>query len=295
VVNAAGTRSAAVAAMNGPAGFAILPVKGQYLVFRRDYESPVRRILFQVPGAAGKGILVTETVYGNLMVGPDALEAADADDLSTDPDSLRAVLAAARRTAPGIDVRRAIRSFAGVRAKPDNGDFNIGLDGGFLTLGGIESPGLTASPAIARAAVRLLAGAGLELAANPRFSGFRAPIVQPGKDMAALAALAPAEAERRIALPPGAPDRLVCRCERVPEARIRDALGRGLPVVSLDAVKRRTRAGQGQCQGGFCGRRTADLLAGELGEEAAAISWEGPGAPPPPERVAGAALRGLES
>ncbi len=262
VVNAAGVYGERVAALVGEPGFRIIPRQGQYLLFEKGTGAVVSRVIFQAPGPAGKGVLVTSTYHGNLMIGPDANEVADPEDAGTTLEGLRRIVRAARRSVPDFDLRRVITSFAGVRPTPDTGDFVIGEGAapGFFNAAGIDSPGLTSAPAIAERVRDLLADAGLELEARPDFQPSRPPILVP-KSLAA-------EEVARL-LEAAGPQRLVCRCEQVSEAEILDALRRGIPVRGIDGVKRRTRAGMGRCQGAFCRPRVAALIERETGAPAA--------------------------
>ena len=262
VVNAAGAGSADIARLAGPAPFAIRPRKGQYIVFRRGSAEGLNTVVFQTPSAKGKGILVTPTTWNNLMIGPDAAETDDPHDLGTDPESLARIARTAARSVCDFDLKMAIRVYSGIRAASDRGDFVIEWSQhlpGLLHLAGIESPGLTASPAIAVESVRLLGEAGLTLVPDPAFQPRRKAPVHPGP------LGSPAAAAKATRLPPGDPDRVICRCEQVREATVVDALSRGIPIRSLDAVKRRTRAGMGPCQGSFCGPRVRELVARTVG------------------------------
>jgi len=256
VVNAAGVNSAHVSALAGASDFSIHPRKGQYLLLRRGSGSLLNTVVFQPPTDKGKGILVTPTVWGNLLIGPDAQEVKDPDDLGTDPESLAGILRTARRSVPSLDPGLTIRLFSGIRPRGDRGDFIIEESGvkGFYNLGGIESPGLTSSPAIALKMESLLREKGLELKEKEDFDPFRKAINRPGSLVSAKEASQ--EAKRSY----GDPQRLVCRCEQVKESVIVDALSRGIPIRSSDAVKRRTRAGMGACQGRFCGSRVREYI-----------------------------------
>lgn len=262
VVNAAGVFSDRVAAYGGEPGFRIVPRQGQYVLFERGTGSAVSRVIFQVPTERGKGILVTSTYHGNLMIGPDANQVSDPEDSSTSLDAVERIVATARRSLPDFDLKQVITTYSGVRATPDTGDFVIRLGPwpGFVTAGGIDSPGLTSSPAIAERVRDLLADAGLRLDPRPEFDPARRPIIV-AKTLSDREVLPLLEAE--------GPGRIVCRCERVTEGEILDALRRGIPVRTLDAVKRRTRAGMGKCQGRFCRPRVAAVLERETGVRAA--------------------------
>ena len=261
-VNAAGAASADIARLAGPAPFEIHPRKGQYIVFRRGSAEGLNTVVFQPPTPRGKGILVTPTTWNNLMIGPDARETDHAGDLGTDPESLAEIVRTASRSVCDFNLKEAIRVYAGIRAASNRRDFVIEWSRhlpGLLHLAGIESPGLTASPAIALEAVRLLEQAGLPLIPDPAFQPRRRAPVHPGP----LAP--PAAAAKAALLPPGHPERIICRCEQVKESAVADALSRGIPIRSLDAVKRRTRAGMGPCQGAFCAPRVRELAARTAG------------------------------
>ena len=270
VVNAAGVSSDRVAALLGEPGFRITPRQGQYVLFERGTGAAVSRVVFQVPTERGKGILVTSTYHGNLMIGPNANEVADRAEAGTSLEVLEHIVATARRSLPDFDLKQVITTFSGIRATSDSRDFVIGQGPAprFITLGGLDSPGLTSAPAIAERARDLLADAGLRLEERPGFEPSRRAIIVP-KTLSDREVLPLLEA-------PG-PNRIVCRCERVSEGEILDALGRGIPVRSLDAVKRRTRAGMGKCQGRFCRPRVAAILERETGLSAAEAiqSYEG--------------------
>ena len=263
VINAAGHGSNELGMQAGFHDSRISPVKGQYLILDREGGPGINHVLFQVPRPEdkkkGKGILVTRTIYGNIMIGPDARPQDGREDTATDLPALDQVAAGALRLVPGLRIADCIKTFAGIRPKPSGGDFIIESGRGIIHLCGIESPGLTASPAIAEDILFRLKEQGLRLEAREDFNPLRKPIVDE------VLRLPPEELNRRIALEPGEPGRIICRCEQVPEARIVDAISRGLPVTTIDGVKRRCRAGQGRCQGGFCGPRVRRLLAGRLG------------------------------
>jgi glycerol-3-phosphate dehydrogenase len=261
VINAAGASSASVAAMLGPPGFSIKPRKGQYILLRRGSGDALDTVVFQTPSDKGKGILVTPTVWGNLLIGPNAEDVESADELDTDPETLAHILNIAKKSVPGLNPKESIRFFSGIRPRGDRGDFIIeeSTVEGFFNLGGIESPGLTSSPAIALKVEELLKKRGLRLVEKGDFSPSREAICHSGP----LGNISDAaEGAKRDY---GDPDRLVCRCEQVKESVIKDALRRAIPIRSTDAVKRRTRAGMGACQGRFCAPRVQEYLIRENG------------------------------
>ena len=256
VVNAAGLDAQAVHEMAAPSSFAIHPSRGQYFLLDKSEGTRVGRVIFQCPNEHGKGVLVTPTVHGNLLVGPNA-EPVEGEDTATTAAGLDFVRETALRSVPSVDFRAVIRSFAGVRAVADTGDFVIGEAAPhFLDLAGICSPGLSAAPAVGEYAVELLGRAGLPLEKKGDFRAARRRVrfrELPEEEKARLAAENPAYG------------RVICRCETVTEGEILDALRAPIPPRSVDGVKRRVGAGLGRCQGGFCGPRVVELLCRELG------------------------------
>nr|WP_092073584.1 NAD(P)/FAD-dependent oxidoreductase [Dendrosporobacter quercicolus]NSL48010.1 FAD-dependent oxidoreductase [Dendrosporobacter quercicolus DSM 1736]SDM64016.1 glycerol-3-phosphate dehydrogenase [Dendrosporobacter quercicolus] len=255
VLNAAGIHSDTVARMLGIDDYRITPRRGQYVVLDKDQNYLVKSVIFQVPTRLGKGILLTATYHGNLMIGPNAEEVDDKEDVGTDEKTLAYIVQTARKSVPGFNMKRALRSFAGNRPVSNQKDWVIAASRvkGFINLVGIDSPGLTASPAIAVKVTGLLQDKGLALVPNPAFQPYRKPvIVKKGSEFAGD--VDAADPERRI----------ICRCEKVTEAEIIDSLYRGIEVRSVGAVGRRTRAGYGSCQGAFCGPRVKELIAREL-------------------------------
>ena len=266
VINCAGINSDRIAALVGLDDYLITPRRGQYVLLDRDQSHLVRSVIFQTPTPLGKGILVTATYHGNLMVGPNAEDIDDRTDVGTDVQTLEKIVTQARRSVPGFDMRKALTSFAGNRPFSHQQDWVIEESRvkNFINLIGIDSPGLTASPAIARKVSLILKNCGLELKHKPGFQAQRPPIIQkkPPDFAGDVNSADPAQ-------------HLICRCEQVTEAEILDCLQRGIPVRSLDAVKYRTRAGMGRCQGAFCGPRVRELLARELAIPPAEICGKG--------------------
>lgn len=256
VINSAGIYSDKIAGMVGLTQYQLSPRRGQYVILDKDQNYLVKSVIFQVPSKLGKGILVTTTYHGNLMIGPNAEEIGDKDDVGTDATTLENITETARKSVPGFNMRRALRSFAGNRPISNQADWVIEESEvkRFINLVGIDSPGLTSSPAIALEVITILRQAGLSLTINPNFRPQRPPIIQKkaATFSGSLDALDPAE-------------HLICRCEQVTEAEIIDSLHRGIPIRSVDAVARRTRAGFGSCQGAFCCPRVRALIAKELG------------------------------
>ena len=235
----------------------IVPRRGEYCLLDRTCGHLVRHTIFQLPSAMGKGVLVSPTVHGNLLVGPTAVDQEEKDCTATTAAGLRRVAETAARSVPSLPMRDVITSFAGLRAHLTGGDddFIVGESAdGFFEAVGIESPGLSSAPAIGRYLAEL-AAARLDAAEKDDFIPERRDIPRPREmDLAARQALI--EKDPAYAT-------VVCRCEQITEGEIREAIRRG--ARSLDGVKRRVRAGMGRCQGGFCTPRVLELLHQELG------------------------------
>lgn len=255
VVNAAGLYSDAVAAMVGIDKYKITPRRGQYVILDKEQSHLVKSVIFQCPTKLGKGILVTATYHGNLMIGPNAEEIDAKDDVGTDEKTLQYITKTARKSVPDIDMRKALKSFAGNRPVSNQKDWVIeeSTVKGFINLLGIDSPGLTSSPAIALKVIDILKNIGLKLEKKLNFIAERKPIIR--KKTADF---------KGVIDSPDPELNIICRCEQVTEAEIIDCLHRGIPVKSVDAVGRRTRASYGRCQNAFCGPRIRKLLAREL-------------------------------
>jgi glycerol-3-phosphate dehydrogenase len=254
VVNAAGVASDTVNDMIAGNFFTIQPKRGEYYILDTTEANLVSRIVFPCPSKLGKGVLVAPTVHGNIIVGPDSTDCMR-DSLENTAAGLEFVAKNARRCVPDVNLRASIRNFAGIRADAGLEDFIVGESEavpGFFNIAGIKSPGLTASPAIAKDVAGMLLDRGLDSAPNPAFVAKRR--------ITRFKHLGDAEKQAAIARNP-LYGTIVCRCETVTEGEIVDALNRPLPPRSLDAVKRRCTPGMGRCQGGFCGPRVMALIA----------------------------------
>jgi len=267
VVNAAGVFADAVARMAGAGDFCIRARKGEEYLLDKRLKGLVRRTLFPCPTPQSKGILVIPTYDGTLMVGPTAAFVEDKEARTTSAAGSDEIFAAVRRFVPGIGERDCIAEFAGLRAVADGEDFLIGRSAqrGFINCAGIQSPGLTAAPAIAERVVALLREEGLAMTPNPAFESRIDKHVR-------FAAL-PLEEQARLAAEDARYSRIGCRCEQVSEREIIDAIHAG--ARTLDGIKFRTRAGMGRCQGGFCSWRSMQLLSAELGIPMTAITKRG--------------------
>lgn len=267
VINAAGLAADRIAAMVGDESFRMGARRGEYIVLDKKYNGRVRGTLFFCPTKKGKGILVSPTVDGNILLGPTAEEQEDGS-VHTTAMGLSEVVAGAARLCKGLPRGAEITSFAGVRAFCDRHDFVIepsAVCPGFYLVAGIESPGLTSAPAIGEhVAAEVAAALGLGLRRD--FCGVR--------KAHAFRELSAEEKTKRIAEMPDY-GRIVCRCEGVTLGEIRDAIRTAPRAETVDAVKRRTRAGMGRCQGGFCQPVIVRLLSEELGIPYEAVTKSG--------------------
>jgi len=259
VINAAGLFADKVAEMADAEAFEIKPVKGQYYLLDRSQGTVFSHVMFQCPSAAGKGVLVSPTVTGNLLVGPDAAAQVSRTDLGTDKAALAYVKERADVDTDAVNYRENIRNFAGLRAYSDHNDFIIGPDKkaeNFINIAGMKSPGLTSAAAIAADMPDMVRGFGLELKSKKKFTSTREKVRFASAN----------EAERRalIAKNP-AYGRIVCRCNTITEGEVLDALHAPIPPKTLDGVKRRCGTGMGRCQGGFCSPLVHELISRELG------------------------------
>ncbi len=251
VVNAAGVWADDITSLVAKPDYKINPSAGEYYLLDKSEGNRANHVIFQCPNENGKGVLVSQTVHGNLIVGPNAVESAK-DDTSTKTASLDFVREKAVKSIPSINFRENIRNFTGVRANADTGDFVIKFSAeNFLDLAGIKSPGLSAAPAIAEGAVEMLAEKGLVLEEKSDFIDKREHI--------RFKELSNEEKNMLINDNP-AYGRVVCRCETITEGEILSALASPIPPVSLDGIKRRAGTGMGRCQGGFCGPKIVEIM-----------------------------------
>lgn len=258
IVNAAGVHSDELNNMVSRNKLEIIPRRGEYCVFDREVGAYVSNTVFQLPTKLGKGVLVTPTVDGNLLVGPNAVDIEDKEDLTTTREGLQEILDKASLSVRKIPYGGIIASFSGLRARTEQDDFIIGEPEdvpGFVNAAGIESPGLSSSPAIARM-VKDLVISTLKPQSNENYNPIRKGIPR-FKDMSN-------EERARMIQENPAYGKVVCRCETVTEAEVIEAIRRPVGATTVDGVKRRTRAGTGRCQAGFCLTRVMDILSREL-------------------------------
>ncbi|MFT8348058.1 NAD(P)/FAD-dependent oxidoreductase [Clostridium saccharoperbutylacetonicum] len=257
VINAAGLYADKIHNLICKESFKIIPRSGEYFIMDKSQGNVVSHTIFQCPSKLGKGVLVTPTVHGNLLIGPDARDMEDKEDLGTVGEGLDSIRETSMRTTKKVNFRESIRNFAGLRANPDTGDFiveeNDGVKG-FIDVAGMKSPGLSSAPAIALGVVDILEKAGCKLEKKENFIANREQVH-----------FMELQAQEKAELIKKNPQygRMICRCESITEGEIVDAIKRSLGVLSLDGIKRRCRPGMGRCQGGFCGPRVQEIIARE--------------------------------
>jgi glycerol-3-phosphate dehydrogenase len=258
IINAAGVYADELNNMVSSKKLSIIPRKGQYCLFDKEVGDLVSRTIFQLPTEMGKGVLVTPTVDGNLLLGPNAIDVEDKNDLITSTQSLEEIVNKGKMSIKSLPLNKVITSFSGLRAHSLEDDFIIGEAEGaenFINAAGIESPGLSSAPSIALMIEGLVVEK-LEPLKNDNFNPIR-------KGIPKFRELSNEERNQLIKERPQY-GRIVCRCEVVTEGEIVDSIRRPLGATTLDGVKRRTRAGMGRCQSGFCSARVLDILAREL-------------------------------
>ncbi len=259
VVNAAGVYADVINNMISPDKMHIMARKGDYELLDKTCGYMASHTLFQMPTKMGKGVLVTPTCHGNILVGPTATDVTDKDDVATTPEELASAFDRALLTMPSLNRRNIITQFSGLRAHLNTDDFVIGESAavkGFYNVAGIESPGLSSAPAIAVHVAEEIAQK-LSLGKNANFVAER-------KGIPHFATLSDEERQKLVAENP-LYGRIVCRCETVTEGEIVEAIRRKPGAVDMDGVKRRTRQGMGRCQAGFCTPRVMEILSRELG------------------------------
>jgi glycerol-3-phosphate dehydrogenase len=260
VINAAGLSSDELHRMAGYDGFTVTPRRGELIVFDKLSRPLVRHIVLPVPTETTKGVLIAPTVFGNVMLGPTAVDIERKDDTSSTAEGIAYLETRGRQIMPKLLEHEVTAVYVGLRAATEHSDFRIVVDGdrGYACAAGIRSTGLTASMAIAEHLRDELAGAGLPLVERPE----GLPAVQ--MPYIGEAGNRPYASPAAIARDPEY-GRIVCFCERVTRGEIRDAATGPLPAFDLDGLRRRTRAGMGRCQGFYCGAAVAAALAHDTG------------------------------
>ena len=247
----------------------ITPRRGDYYLLDHTAEGFVRHTVFQLPGTFGKGVLISPTVHGNVIVGPTAIDIEDREGTNTTADGLSDAAKKAALSVKNLPLRQVITSFAGLRAHEDGHEFIVGeTSPDFFDCAGIESPGLSSAPAIGEMTAALIAGK----------YGFaeKTDVIRERKGILDPKTLSMEEWNELIRKEP-AYGQIICRCESVTEGEILDAIRRPLGARSLDGVKRRTRAGMGRCQAGFCSPRVMEILSRERNVPLSEITKNGKG------------------
>jgi glycerol-3-phosphate dehydrogenase len=265
VVNAAGLASDVVDRFFGHERFTVTPRRGELIVFDKLARPLVGRTILPVPTATTKGVLVAPTVFGNVVLGPTAEDVPDRTATGTTAAGLASLLAKGERIVPALLREEVTATYTGLRAATEHGDYRLFVhaDARYACAGGIRSTGLTASMAIAEHVVEGLRDGGLALPRRADFREIRMPYI-------GETSLRPHCDAARIAADPeyGC---IVCHCERATRGEIRDAAASPIPARSLDALRRRTRAGLGRCQGFYCLAEVTRLLAAASGREVDAL------------------------
>ena len=258
-INCSGSSGADLHNMISDMHIRMIHRRGQYYLLDRMQVLPFSRTIFQCPSAMGKGVLVSPTIHGNLLIGPNAENISDPMDTATTSEGLSEVFGKAVRTWPSLSVRNNITNFSGVRAHLDSDDFLIGTVSGApnaFEAVGIESPGISSAPAIAEELACIV-----EKCLGLKRKKAVVPYKKPEKPFCNMN-----DDERMDAVRKNPQyGSIICRCETVTEAEIRQAIHRPVGARTIDGVKRRTRAGMGRCQGGFCSPRVAQIISEETG------------------------------
>lgn len=269
MINCAGSSGANIHHQLCGDSLSMIHRRGQYYLLDRAEKQPFSRTIFQCPSQMGKGVLISPTIHGNLLIGPTAEDILDPLDVATTSDGLSDVLKKARITWPSLSTRNNITNFSGVRAHLESDDFMVGevegVQGAYEAIG-IESPGLSSAPAIGEDLCKRVVDY-LHLRKKGRLIPYKL-------NDHSFHVMTDQEREAAIRKNP-LHGNIVCRCEMVTEAEIREAINRPIGAMTIDAVKRRTRAGMGRCQGGFCSPRVAQIISDETGQSLLEITKNG--------------------
>ena len=260
VINAAGVYADKINDMVSKNHFDIHPRIGEYYVLDKVQGKLTNSVLFQCPTIMGKGILVTKTVHGNIMIGPTAEDVESKDYVGTTTHGLDDIRRQAEKTISGINYRDSIRNFTGIRAESSTGDFIIGEVSdapNFFNIAGTKSPGLSSAPAIGVDVAKMVV---------EKLGAVKKEDFKQNRPQIHFIELSPEEKAEVIKKDPRY-GRIICRCESITEGEIVDVIHRMVGARTVDGVKKRCRPGTGRCQGGFCGPRVQEILARELGKE----------------------------
>lgn len=268
VINCAGVHSDEVARLIGDVSFSVHARRGEYMLLDRDCGGLISHTVFRCPSEMGKGVLVTPTTDGNLLIGPTAEDIPDKRNTATTREGLARIRKQSAQQVEGINFSKVITSFVGLRATGSTGDFIINSPApGFINCAGIDSPGLSASPAIAEYVAQMLREIGLPMRRNANFSATRRPMHWFSElDI---------DGKNKVISERPEYAHIICRCENVSEGEILDAIRAAPRPSDIDGVKRRTRATMGRCQGGFCTPYIIEILARELGVDESEVTKSG--------------------
>ena len=269
IINAAGVYADVIHNMVSKKEMKIVPRRGQYCLMDKEIGNLTKATLFQLPTKLGKGVLVTPTVHGNLLVGPNAEDLEDKEGINTTKEGLDDILIRGAKSVSNLPNGKVITSFAGLRANEKGGDFIIEEAEdvkGFIDVAGIASPGLSASPAIGEYVAELMQ----KIAPAPYKENF----VATREGIPNMATATMEERKRYIEQDPAYAN-VICRCELVTEGEILESIRRPVGATTLDGVKRRTRAGMGRCQSGFCSPKVVEILSRELNQDISKITKMG--------------------
>lgn len=269
IINAAGVYADNIHNMISENKLNIVPRRGQYCLMDKEVCKLTRSTLFQLPTKLGKGVLVTPTVHGNLLVGPNAEDLEHKEAINTTAEGLEDILMRGERSVVKLPKGKVITSFAGLRANEGSGDFiikEVEDVKGFIDVAGIASPGLSASPAIGVYVADLLQKI------HP--ACMKENFIATRKGIPNMATVTMEERQKIIKENPAYAN-VICRCELVTEGEIVDAIRRPVGATTLDGIKRRTRAGMGRCQSGFCSPKVVEILARELGVDISEVTKMG--------------------
>ena len=266
VVNAAGLHCDDIAEMVGKNDYYVNPRKGQFYILDNNTSCKVNHIVLPIPTKLTKGKLMCPTIHGNMLVGPTAEDLTDKTDKAITTEGLASIKADVEKLIPRVQLRDTITQYAGLRANRNPEGLNIDVYDdikNYVNLSGVRSTGLTASVSIGTYVVEMLKGIGLALT-------FKENVITKRRGIPLFRELSRAEQDELIRENP-LYGNIVCRCETVTEGQIVDAIHSVIPARSMDAIKRRVRAGMGRCQGGFCGPKVIEIIARELGVDAESV------------------------
>lgn len=267
LVNCAGVYSDKIAKMVGDNTFEVVPRRGEYILLDKECGNLIKSTVFSCPTKAGKGVLVTPTVDGNLLLGPTSENISDKEDKATTANGFDAIISDVRKKVNKIPLNKSITSFCGLRAVGNTGDFIINSPiKGFINCAGIESPGLSSAPAIAEEVISLLKEQKVKMVEKKNYLAKREHF-----DFSSMSI----EEKNEVIKKDKSFGKIVCRCERITEGEILQAIKTNPKPLDLDGVKRRTRAQMGRCQGGFCSPYIMELLAKEMGVDKTQITKKG--------------------